>query len=163
MRRRIAVLLFTWIAAGRAAPAPVGVVVAQAVTCAVTQPDPAAQPPSSIDPAVRPAGLNWSWYGNRYVWTQLPPQSTFQLTEAGGHLSVKFPWWRFRAGKLSITGHPVGASRPRLRARIPAGYGSLGFQSTELKFPSYGCWRVTGHVRGKGVSFVLRVIPEIQD
>lgn len=163
MRPCMVLLAFTWIAVGQAAPLSISSVAAQTTTCAVTQPIPDARPPASIDPAIRPAGLNWSWYGNRYVWTQLPPESTFQLTRVDGRLSVKFPWWRLRAGKLSITGHPVGASVPHLSARIPGGYGSAGFQSTELKFPTYGCWRVTGRVRGKGVSFVLRVIPGSQD
>ncbi|HEX6510634.1 MAG TPA: hypothetical protein VF221_23645 [Chloroflexota bacterium] len=136
-------------------------VVAQ-TTCAVTQPDPAAVPPASIDPSEQPAGLNWRWYGNRFIWTQLPPNSTVLVPQGPRHLaSVKFPWWRIRSGTLSIRGHPVGASGPRLSARIPAGYGSSGFQSTGINFPSYGCWRVIGSVRGKSISFVLQVEPPL--
>jgi hypothetical protein len=163
MRPCLVLLVFTWIVVGHVASLSITSVAAQTATCAVTQANPAAQPPASIDPTVRPVGLNWSWYGNRYVWTQLPPESTFQLTRVDGRLSMKFPWWRLRAGKLSITGHPVGASAPHVSARIPDGYGSTGFQSTGLTFPTYGCWRVTGRVRGKGVSVVLRVIPGSQN
>jgi len=124
----------------------------------VTQPDPTARPPTPIDPSAQPAGLDWRWYGNHYVWTQLPPDSTVLVAGSDGHLpSVKWPWRRMRRGKLSIRGHPVGASRPRLSGSIPDGYGSRGFQATGLIFPSYGCWRVIGSVRRKSISFVVQV------
>lgn len=85
---------------------------------------------------------------------QLPPASTARVPR-GGYL--KFPWWRMISGRLTITGHPVGARRPHLTASIPAAYGDGGFQATGLHFPKYGCWRVTGHLQGYNPSFVLKV------
>jgi hypothetical protein len=60
-------------------------------------------------------------------------------------------------GPTRLRGLPLGASRPGMRAQIPQGYGLTGFQATTLFFPSAGCWRVWGTVRGEGISFVLRV------
>ena len=157
LRRWIVLLLcLASVILGRSDALTISPMAAQAASCPITQPNPATTPPSSIDPSSRPAGLNWLWYGNRYLWTQLPPASTAREKKGAG---VKFPWWRLLSGKLSITGHPVGASTPRLRADIPDGYGDLGFQATGLYFPSYGCWRITGHVHGKNISFVLKVKP----
>lgn len=129
----------------------------QAASCPVSHTNPSARPPSripsSMNSIVTPVFPTWRWYGNRYLWTQLPPSGTVAMDEN----EVKFPWWRLRAGRLTITGHPLGALKPRMTAIIGPGYGSIGFQATGLLFPSPGCWRVSGHVRGKGLSFVIRV------
>ena len=63
-----------------------------------------------------------------------------------GSLSMKFPWWRGVKGKLTIAGRRLDGSVPPLRARIPDGYGDIGFQATALIFPTEGCWEVTGKV-----------------
>jgi hypothetical protein len=99
--------------------------------------------------------MDWLWYGNIYLWTQLPPGSVVRVPRGG---ALKVPWWRMVAGRLTITGYPVGARKPHLSARIPAGYGDIDFQSTGITFPKYGCWRVTGHLQGHNLSFVLKVV-----
>jgi len=129
-----------------------------ATTCHVTRTSAATVPPATIDASQRPAGQGWLWYGNAYLWAQLPPASTVRIPRHG---YLKFPWWRLTPGGLSITGHPVGASRPHLVASIPSGYSDGGFQPTGLSFPAYGCWRVTGHLQGKNLSFILRVMRPI--
>lgn len=159
MRSSLVALLLVlapWMGLGALTPA---VVTAQDEVCPVTQPDPGNLPPAGIDPSIRPAGLDWVWYGNSSLFAQLPPQSTLGLAMRHGRIERKFPWFRLQRGALSITGHPVGAPQPHLLARIPAGYGNSGFQSTLLRFPMYGCWSVTGRVHGKTLSFVVSVMP----
>jgi hypothetical protein len=61
------------------------------------------------------------------------------------------------SGRLTIQGERLDASAPPLRARVPAGYGHTGFQSTELRFPTVGCWKVVGSVAGHDIAFVVLV------
>jgi hypothetical protein len=72
-------------------------------------------------------------------------------------LHAKFPWWRTASGDLAVAGRRLDASAPPLRAHIPSGYGSSGFQPTGLLFPGEGCWEVTGSVAGTSLTFVVRV------
>jgi hypothetical protein len=55
-------------------------------------------------------------------------------------------------------GERLGAPAPPLRALVPGGYGRIGFQATELRFPTAGCWKVVGSVAGHDISLVVRVI-----
>ena len=60
-------------------------------------------------------------------------------------------------GRLHILGERLDAPSPPLRASVPAGYGSTGFQSTGLTFPTPGCWRVVGSLSGHELEFVVLV------
>lgn len=68
--------------------------------------------------------------------------------EADGPLGQKMFWWRGFPGTLTIEGRRLDVPATPLRARIPAGYGPRGFQSSAVYFPSDGCWEVTGRVVG---------------
>jgi len=71
---------------------------------------------------------------------------------------LKFPWWREARGRLTIKGTRLDGGAPALRARIPGGYGLIGFQATKVLFSTPGCWRVTGMVGDEKLSFVTLVL-----
>ena len=100
-------------------------------------------------------------HGNGRLWLQLPPNGVVHppptWREPDGSIRVKFPWWRGVEGILSIRGRRLDESAPPLRARIPSGYGTTGFQSTALFFPTEGCWAVTGAVGTTRLTIVIDV------
>lgn len=61
-------------------------------------------------------------------------------------------------GPLTVTGHRLNGPGPRLRARVPEGYGATGFQASGIIFPSEGCWKVTGTVGEANLTFVTLVL-----
>ena len=74
-----------------------------------------------------------------------------------GSIDAKYGWWRSGDdARLKISGHRLDAAAPPLRADIPNGYGT-GFQATTLRFPTTGCWRVTGTFKSAKLSFTVRV------
>jgi hypothetical protein len=108
-------------------------------------------------------------HGNGALWTDLWPAGTVVFRPRGpgfvlpdGSLSMKFGWWRGVRGKLTIRGRRLDAPAPPLRARIPEGYGDIGFQSTALIFPTEGCWEVTGKVGEASLTFVTRVVKIVE-
>ena len=103
-------------------------------------------------------------YGNEALTTGLWPEGKVVFKPGGagfvledGALSMKFWWWRLVRGRLTIEGRRLDKPAPPLGARIPNGYGGIGFQATSLIFPSPGCWEVTGRVGDKSLSFVTLV------
>ncbi len=77
--------------------------------------------------------------------------------EADGSIGWKFGWWRIASGGLTISGRRLDAAAPPLRASVPSGYGSSGFQASGVSFPTEGCWEVTGTVGGSSLTFVTFV------
>jgi hypothetical protein len=75
----------------------------------------------------------------------------------GGEIGRKFMWWRTIEGQLTVSGRRLDAPAPPLRAEVPAGYGSTGFQPIGLFFASEGCWEVVGRVAGSDLRFVVWV------
>jgi len=104
-------------------------------------------------------------YGNEALSTGLWLEGKVVFRPGGpgetlddGSLSMKFWWWRLARGKLTIQGRRLDGPSPPLRARIPDGYGDIGFQATALIFPTPGCWEVTGRVGDKTLTFVTQVV-----
>ena len=108
--------------------------------------------------ADNPGASEAAYHGNGRLWTLLYPQGVVQRPRSDGSLREKFGWWRAGRGRLVITGHRLDGRAQPLRARVPAGYGPTGFQSSALIFPSEGCWRVRGAVGGASLTFVTLVI-----
>jgi hypothetical protein len=77
---------------------------------------------------------------------------------ADGSLQVKVGWFRGVKGKLTIEGRRLDARGSPLRARIPDGYGDIGWQATGVIFPTPGCWEVTGRVQETRLTFVVNVV-----
>lgn len=77
---------------------------------------------------------------------------------ADGAIGIKFPWYRRAAGRpLTITGRRLDSSAPPLSAEVPDGYHGT-FQASAIVFPTERCWRVTGRVGGRSLTFVTAVI-----
>lgn len=133
-------------------------------TCPVTRPpDPPLTPPekmieflragSSNPEQFRPLGPGQFFYGNDALWLSLP--------ENGVVWNQKQRWWRATPGKLRIEGRRLDSASSEMVsvARVPDGYGELGFQATGWAFPSTGCWEVQASVGSDSPRLVLWVIP----
>jgi hypothetical protein len=105
-------------------------------------------------------------YGNRHLGVAMWQRGRIAASRGGqtwgqlrpdGSIWVKLGWWRAVPGRLHIQGERLDEAAPPLRAFIPAGYGSRGFQATGLVFPTPGCWRVVGSLSGHELEFVVRV------
>ena len=81
-----------------------------------------------------------------------------RFLQRDGSIGMKFGWWRIISGTLAITGRRLDAQGPPPGASVPSGYGSEGFQSSGVFFPSEGCWEVTGTVGGSELTFVTFVL-----
>jgi hypothetical protein len=97
------------------------------------------------------------WRRGRLVASRVPDGSTWGVVAPDGTIAAKVGWWRGVPGGLTVQGERLDAPAAPLRARVPAGYGIRGFQSTELRFPTPGCWRVVGSVAGHEIEFVVLV------
>jgi hypothetical protein len=122
--------------------------------CPVTRPRPWAPPPGVSRGALT--------YGNGKLWVGLWPHGVIeaggQFVNEDGSVSMKFPWWRNVSGYLRITGRRVDGHAPPLRADVPDGYGTTGFQASGVVFPTPGCWQVIGKAGTASLTFVTFVI-----
>jgi len=131
---------------------------ADAATCASTKPS-----GLPVDGDERPFSSSALAYGNSHLWV-VPLQEDGVIhadsgsIEPDGSIASKFGWWRITPGSLAITGRRLDGPAPPLRASIPDGYGSSGFQTSGVSFPTEGCWEVTGTVGGETLSFVTFVL-----
>jgi hypothetical protein len=81
-----------------------------------------------------------------------------EFVDADGSVSIKFPWWTGpdAHGRLRVTGTSVDGRLGRVRgeyARAPR-----DFHPGYLRFPSQGCWKVTGRAGGSSLTFVIDVV-----
>jgi len=120
--------------------------------CPVTFPD-GSTPPGEQVPG--------NYYSTGMLWVGLWPEGKVlarpEQVSSDGSVTMKFPWWRGIRGQLIIEGRRLDGPAPSLQARIPDGYGEIGFQSTLLVFPRQGCWEVTGRVGSATLTFVTSV------
>jgi hypothetical protein len=143
-------------------------------TALATTPVPSASPSASpaVCPVTQPNGNHPpddhgpGGYGNDALWTNLAmwsrdgdvarvPGDAFHVRPDGTITNLKWAWYRYIPGKLTIEGHRLDAPAPPLSADIPAGYGNIGFQPVALTIPSAGCWEITGHVGEASLTFVM--------
>jgi hypothetical protein len=122
-------------------------------SCPVTRSNHSIPPGEEDNPGAEQA----AYYGNGKLWTGLYG-ITRQMPEG-----VKFPWWREVRGPLTIKGRRLDGRAPALRAKIPAGYGLIDFQSSRVFFPTPGCWRITGMVGDERLSFVTLVVKPMDE
>jgi len=124
-------------------------------TCPVTHPNGAF--PSGEE---RPSASSLLALGNGQLWV-VPIHEVFladaRSIESDGSIGAKFGWWRITPGTLTISGRRLDAPAPPLRASVPDGYGSSGFQTSGVFFPTEGCWEITGTVGDATLSFVTFV------
>jgi hypothetical protein len=128
-------------------------------TCTETAATPAAGRPDML------ATTTGSWYGATDLWVGLPEHPA---TVEGDALVLKFPWVTLDGDEpTSELGAPqVSASSTDTPAPIPAtfadyartfGTGDLAFWPATIKFPSAGCWTVTGQLAETTVQFTVEV------
>jgi hypothetical protein len=128
--------------------------------CPVTRPRPWRPPSGVAEDALFGAGVT---HGNGKLWVGgLGEGGVIEAgpddVEPDGSVGMKFGWWREAEGSLRISGRRLdGPARP-LRANVPDGYGSRGFQASGVWFPTQGCWEVTGRVGPTSLSFVTFVV-----
>ena len=125
----------------------------EAATCPLTVPNGAA-PRDDSD-----AGMN---HGNGRLWTAIWPHNVVIASPdyqgKDGSVDMKWPWWRGVKGTLTIEGRRLDEKVPPLRADIPGGYGDQGFQPSGIRFPTEGCWEVTGTVGNAKLTFVTLIL-----
>jgi hypothetical protein len=97
------------------------------------------------------------WPDGKLVAGVLPNGSSYARV-VRGRIVGKLGWWRAApGGQLQIIGQRLDAAAPPLQADVPAGYGSYGFQASQLSFPSTGCWRVVGTLGKSRLAFTVLV------
>ncbi|HKY53031.1 MAG TPA: hypothetical protein VJM08_01945 [Anaerolineales bacterium] len=101
-------------------------------------------------------------HGDDALWVDLWPENKILIEpkqmNVDGSISVKFGWYRGTRGQLTIEGRRLDAAAPPLQADILDGYGESGFQASGIRFPSEGCWEITGSVNDAKLTFVTLVI-----
>lgn len=104
-------------------------------------------------------------YGNGFLSTGLSPNGILLAQrEPGGTLSDKLgrlPRNGF-TGVLTVRGERLDAASPPMEVlgvnwgySYPSGRGSW---ASAVRFPSEGCWRITGRVRDISLSYVVKVV-----
>ena len=157
-----ALLAITVIPVGQAADPETLSPIATPFDCPITQPG-GKQPPEIADLG-RMDGLgNDALWVSLVMWSEQPgivevPNDSHLLPD-GTVQEMKWAWYRYEPGKLTIEGRRLNAPAPPLIGDVPAGYGLTGFQVGGLTFPTDGCWEITGTVGSKGsLTFVVQVI-----
>lgn len=130
-------------------------------TCAVTVVSrgtrPPAQVPRTFDYGNASIAVALNPPNGHLVAGRLPGGGTRATINPNGSIDAKYGWWRSGDdARLEIGGHRLDGPAPRLVADVPNGYGT-GFQATSLRFPTTGCWRVTGTFKRAKLSFTVRV------
>ena len=124
------------------------------------------KPNGSIPYGERPrAGASNTYFGQGQIWTSFWPDSVVTFTRGGpgdirpdGSLAIKWPWWRFIPGELTIEGRRLDG-HGELRAIVPTeGYAQISIQPSVLIFSGPGCWQVTGSIDGARLTFVTAVV-----
>lgn len=137
-------------------PTPSGTPTAE---CPVTLPSPAVIPGVAAEQLF---GSDNS-YGNGTLWVGgLGDAGVIRadpsIVGRDGSVGWKLGWWREVPGTLEISGRRLDRPAPRLQAHVPSGYGTTGFQSSGVSFPTGGYWTVTGRVGTTTLTFVISVV-----
>jgi hypothetical protein len=127
--------------------------------CPVTKPNGVHAPENQPSPGDYGNDALWT---NLAMWSQQPglvevPDDQ-HLRADGWVVEMKWAWWRFEPGKLTIEGRRLDATAPPLFADIPDGYGDRGFQVSGISFPTDGCWEITGRLGDDSLTFVVLVV-----
>jgi len=130
--------------------------------CPITKPG-GKQPPEIANLGRMDGIANDALWVSLVMWSEQPgivevPDDSHLLPD-GTVQEMKWAWYRYTPGKLSIEGHRLDAPAPPLIGEVPDGYGPTGFQVSGITFPSDGCWEITGRLGGTvSLTFVVQVI-----
>ena len=131
--------------------------------CAITRPPSRPfVPPVPLAPALVRGGE--FWYGTPALWTSLRQDGTWSaLPYHDGAYTQKVFWWSRDykwESPLTVTGMRMDGSAAPLRASTATNAFAEDIGSSILvgvEVPAAGCWKITGHLKGMAVSFVVRV------
>lgn len=131
--------------------------------CTVSRPN--AYEPRPPSPAVRfvngefiPGNSNA--YGNADLWAGLPVNGELVTHRTRDGYVATVGWWLVHPGHLTVTAAALDRPEPGFTGQVrKTGYsGRNGFRASRLVFPAYGCWRITGRMRGRApLTFTVRV------
>lgn len=145
-------------------PQPEASPVATPASCPVTQSNGYVRPPD-VEEFFGESDFR-AGYGNAALWTNLWMWGEYVVPVPDSHVQpdgslgpMKWAWYRFIQGDLTIEGRRLDGEAPPLRGSIPGGYGDIGFQPVGIIFPTGGCWEITGRVDGQALTFVVNVVP----
>lgn len=134
-------------------------------SCSVTQPNGNNPPEFGETQPPQPYDGYDGGYGNAALWTNLWMWGEGEVLVPSSHVGpdgsfggMKWAWYRYIPGQLSIEGQRLDAPAPPLRAEVDSGYGDTGFQVSGITFPSAGCWEITGRLGDERLTFVTLVI-----
>ncbi|HYP60596.1 MAG TPA: hypothetical protein VEQ36_09240 [Thermomicrobiales bacterium] len=156
-----ALLAFAALSSGRAANPATPSPMATPFDCPITRPS-GKQPPEVANLGGMDGFGNDALWVSLVMWSEQPgivevPNDDHLLPD-GTVQDLKWAWYRYASGKLTIEGHRLDAPAPPLTAWIPEGYGDTGFQVSGITFPTDGCWELTGHLDGTAsLTFILLV------
>lgn len=147
----------------RSAPAAVPSTIT--APCPVTTPPPVPlTPPPTAGTGPNPslpfqAGPDAFLYGNDALIVVLPRDGSLHPnpSSTSEEIGVKFAWWRSLPGELVADSRRLDAASTSLSAIVPGGYGDRGFQVSDLRFSSPGCWQVIGTTGRGSLSFAVNV------
>jgi hypothetical protein len=106
-------------------------------------------------------------YGNGLLSTWLPLGGVMSTRRDDDGLFQKLGWLPHRPfpDSLTVRGERLDAPSPPLKVLgVYWGYASSGpaangSWASAVKFPSEGCWRITGRVQDVSLSYVVKVVP----
>jgi hypothetical protein len=135
--------------------------------CPVTQPNGVVPPKFGRTEPPQPGDPEFDGgYGNATLWTNLWMWGEGEVAVPLSHMrpdgsfgEMKWAWYRYMPGRLTIEGRRLDAPAPPLHTWIPDGYGEIGFQVAGIVFPNEGCWEITGRVGEASLTFVTLVVP----
>lgn len=110
--------------------------------------------------ATEPCPVTRGQYGNGLLSTTLPLTGVLSVQR---DLSDKLGWLPREGftGVLTVRGERLDAASPPMKVLgVNWGYSSTGRGSwaSAVRFPSEGCWRITGRVRDISLSYVVKVV-----
>ena len=108
---------------------------------------------------VRPLPASrFTWYGDTTALAVvLPVDGVYRVSPSEPPFGVKVAWWRYLSGTVEITARRVDGTTPEIKTMTIEGYGGNGFNPSEIRFTSEGCWRVQGLLQGRKLTFVMLV------
>jgi hypothetical protein len=127
--------------------------------------------PVTIPNRSRPLGERIPQHGNGALWAALPADGVFEFERsrigADGTVGTKQIWWAAGTSPwadLAVLVERFDGVGPKVSAQTVrgwpqnSGFRGSGSWAARLRFPSEGCWKVTGRVRDVSLAFVVEVV-----
>ena len=128
--------------------------VARSSSCPVTFPNGQAPPG---------AGPSATWHGGPELWVAFWPRGVVVrgdgVVQRDGSLVTKLGRWRGApAQALTIAGRQLDGDSKLAETRSAEPYGERGLLPSMIRFPSGGCWEITGTAGTASLTFIVLVL-----